>query len=352
MKEVDLLIVGQGIAGINLSFLAKEKGLKCIHFHMPMLGEATKVAAGLINPITGRRFVKSWNIDAILPYAVRHYEKMEKDFGEIFLDRINILRTFKTVADENAWLAKSADPFLAEFLLEKLAFNKEAYAQKLKMPKLMGELKDCLRVRLTSIQEYYLKKLKEDGSLIEEKFDQKEITFDGSHILYRDIKAKNIIFAEGWRSMYNPLWEEIPFAPAKGELFIISAPNLKLNSAFKNTMFITPLGDDNYWTGATYEWQNYDPSPTEKMESRLLEMLENTLLSPYEIVAHLTGIRPSSKDRRPIIGPHKAHKNVFLFNGMGTKGSSLSPYYADKLLENIISQAEIPHNVSINRYYS
>ena len=351
MKEIDLLIIGQGIAGINLSYIAKKRGLSCVHVHKSSLGESTNVAAGLINPITGRRFVKSWNIDTIFPYAVQHYKEMERTFKNTFLDEMNILRTFKTVSEENEWLAKSADPFLADFLLEKLVFDKEAYAQKLNLTTLMGELNKCLRIRLAAIQKEYLNFLKNEDEIIDEWFDFSQIEMHDDHVLYKNHKAKFVVFAEGWRSIYNDLWKDLPFAPSKGELFIVHSPELKLNSAFKNSMFVTPLGDDLYWVGATYEWQNYNTNKSDKMKSKLLKHLESSILSPYEIKEHLTGIRPSTKDRKPIIGAHHTHKNLLLFNGMGTKGSSLSPYYADKLVNYIILNEEIPIDVSVSRYY-
>ena len=130
MKAVDLLIIGQGIAGINLSYIAKSKGLSCLHLHRHSAGESTKVAAGLINPITGRRFVKSWNIEQFFPFALAHYQQMESEFSASFIDRLNILRTFRNLSEENTWLSKSADPFLKDFLLENLVFDKRAYAQR------------------------------------------------------------------------------------------------------------------------------------------------------------------------------------------------------------------------------
>ncbi len=350
MKEIDLLIVGQGIAGINLSYIAKKKGLTCMHIHQSSPGESTKVAAGLINPITGRRFVKSWNIDTILPFAIKHYKELEDEFNINFTDRLHILRTFQNVAEENAWLAKSADPFLKEFLLDRLAFDKSKFSNKLKTVDLMGELQNCHRIKLSTLQDSYLNKLKLDDELIDEWVKLDDLRFHENSITYKSLSFKNIVFAEGWRSIYNSLWSHIPFAPSKGELFLVSAPDLKLNAAFKNTMFITPLGKDLYWVGATYEWKNYDPFVGEKMKEKLFTMLNNTLLCPYEIKAHLSGIRPSSKDRRPIIGPHHKYPHVYIFNGMGTKGSSLSPYYAHVLIDFIQEGKGIPFEVSTKRY--
>ena len=351
MKEVDLLIIGQGIAGVNLSYIAKKRGLSCMHVHKSSVGESTHVAAGLVNPITGRRFVKSWNIDEIFPYAVNHYKDLEDEFNESFIDRINILRTFKTVAEENAWLAKSADPFLSEFLLEKLVFDKEVFAQKLYLSELMGELSNCLRIKLSSIQSNYLNHLRENGELIDDWFDLEQLEISENYSIYKDVKAKYVVFAEGWRSIYNPFWKDLPFVPSKGELFIVHSPELQLNSAFKNSMFVTPMGDDLYWVGATYEWKNYDPEIGDKMKPKLLTHVENSIKAPYTIQAHLTGIRPSTKDRRPIIGPHHTKKNLLVFNGMGTKGSSLSPYYAHKLIDFIKDEKPLPDEVSTARYY-
>ncbi|MDA9774116.1 FAD-dependent oxidoreductase [Saprospiraceae bacterium] len=350
-KIFDLLIVGQGLAGINLSYDALSKGLDVHHIHFPTVGESTKVAAGLINPITGRRFVKSWLIDEVMPFAEKRYS----DFGDLlkgnYISLLNIVRVFHQAEDENTWLAKSADPYLAQFLLEKSEWSGGSeFHSKLKIPELIGELQNCFKIHLNDLQKDYHNYLETQELISYEMFDYNQCLKVADCFKYKNISARTVIFADGWKVLDNPFFSNDPFSPAKGELLIIKIPDLKLNKAYKKSSFITPLGNDLYWVGATYEWQNYDTSPTEKMKSRILKHFHEMIDTPYEIVHHLTGIRPSSKDRRPVIGESSSHQGIFTFNGMGTKGSSLAPLFSKMLIEHIFENKEIMEEVDIKRY--
>jgi len=108
-KIKDLLIVGMGLSGINVSYEARQRDLNVIHIHKAHKGDSTPVAAGLINPITGRRFVKSWWIDKVMPFAEHRYLDLEKLLGGSYLQKMNIVRVFHKPEDENNWLAKSAN---------------------------------------------------------------------------------------------------------------------------------------------------------------------------------------------------------------------------------------------------
>lgn len=48
---------------------------------------------------------------------------------------------------------------------------------------------------------------------------------------------------------------------------------------------------------------------------------------PYNVVEHKAGVRPSVSDRRPVLGPCKDYEQLVVFNGLGTKGVSLAPFF-------------------------
>lgn len=349
-KIYDLMIVGQGLTGINLSFIAGQDAYECIHIHQPQAGDSTPVAAGLINPITGRRFVKSWLIDQVMPYAEQHYTQLGNYLGNSYLERMNIVRVLKRIEDENTWLSKSADPYLKDFIQDRAEVGNLNDVLR-DLPESLGELKACFRIRLKQLSEDYLVHLGQKQDLIPEKFDYAALNIHDDCVEYKGHYAQYIVFAEGWRMRENPYFQEVELAPAKGELMLIHAPELQLNRAYKKDFFITPIGEDIYWVGASYEWQNYDPAISTKMQSRIESALQDMIQVPYTVIARQAGIRPSSKDRKPIIGRHKTHEKVFVFNGMGTKGSSLSPFFADQLVQHIFKGKEILADVDVKRYY-
>ena len=357
-KVLDYIIVGLGIAGIQVSFELLKRGKLVHHFHYSLPGESTRVAAGLINQITGRRFVKSWMIEEVMPFAEQRYLELEGVLGGSYLNRLHIARGMKTASEENTWLSKSSDPYLSQFydsekddVQKSLLKNRGAFAQKLVLPELMGELSQCFRISLIELQQDYIKHLEQKELITKSEFDYSALELKENQVNYKGIQAKNIIFVEGWKVLQNPFFQIPAFSPAKGELFIIRAPKLKLEAAYKKEMFITPLGNDLYWCGATYEWNNLEAATSQKMTDRLQEFLDSTLKVDYEIIHHHFGLRPSSKDRRPILGTHPEFSQISIFNGMGTKGSSLSPFYSQVLVDHLELKKDIPPEVNVNRYF-
>ena len=69
------------------------------------------------------------------------------------------------------------------------------------------------------------------------------------------------------------------------------------------------------------------------------------------MVQHEAGVRPSSNDRRPILGAHPQQKNIYIFNGLGAKGVMLAPYFAQQLGANITAGKAIDKEASVERYY-
>jgi len=71
---------------------------------------------------------------------------------------------------------------------------------------------------------------------------------------------------------------------------------------------------------------------------------------PFDVVDHWAGIRPASSDRRPLIGVHPKHKSVMIFNGMGSKGVMLAPYFARQLIKFMEEGEKLDATVDINRF--
>lgn len=347
-NDFDVIVVGMGIAGIQISHHLIEEGLQVLHIHKDTVAQATPEAAGLINPITGRRFVKSWMIDEVMPYALQFYNDIEEKFDSKFVYHIDIVRVLKDYGEENVWLSKTADPYLAEFMQDTI--QEGDWLPGVQAQEISGVLQNCKRVEIGQMQKKYIQFCKDQGVFLDDFLDYSDIQINESLISFKSFTAKHIIFAEGWKVLQNPFFQVPAFSPSKGEYFIIKSPELQLEKAYKKDQFITPLGQDLYWVGATYEWQNFTTNATEKMKKRIKEKLDNVIAVPYEIIEHRVGQRPSTKDRKPVIGTHPDYRNIHIFNGLGTKGTSLGPYFANMLVKHIWNGEEILDEVDIKRW--
>jgi len=131
----------------------------------------------------------------------------------------------------------------------------------------------------------------------------------------------------------------------------IKCTDLNLDKIVKSNIFILPIGKNIYKVGATYNWEDKTNQPTVSGKEELVEKLNELISCDYEIVEHLAGVRPTVKDRRPLVGTHHLHKNIHLLNGLGTRGVMLGPYLAKSLFEYLENGIPLDKEIDINRYY-
>ncbi len=140
---------------------------------------------------------------------------------------------------------------------------------------------------------------------------------------------------KGFGLKQNPFFNYLPMQEAKGELLIIYAPNLNIDFLIKAAVFILPLGNNYYKVGATFNWKDTTKIPTEDGKIELLTKLKSCISVPFKVVDHVAGIRPTVKDRRPLVGKHPKHSNMAILNGLGTRGVMIAPKAAKLLYKHL-----------------
>jgi glycine/D-amino acid oxidase-like deaminating enzyme len=347
--EVDYLIVGQGIAGSMLThfLLQDQKNVVCVddskHY------ASSLVAAGLFNPITGRRIVKTWKADVLLPFAKKTYTELERLLKIQCYHEKNILKIFTSIKEQNDWYAKSSMPEFEKYI----ASNTPLDSKNKNIPCPFGsfEITQSGYVDLPLFLSRYKHYLEENECMINSPFLYSDLILTENGIQWKEIKAKKIIFCEGHNAVQNPFFKDLPFVLTKGELLSIYSKDLQLQKLVSKGIFILPLGEDKYKLGATYSWSDLSQDTTASARISLLEKLEKTISCPYEVIDHQAGIRPTVKDRRPFIGLHPQHSAIGIFNGMGTKGASLSPYFAQHFAAVLNNKEKLDPEVDIQRFY-
>ena len=199
---------------------------------------------------------------------------------------------------------------------------------------------------LKKYQEYLLK----EQLLIEETFDYSLLQEEPNGIRYKDIQAKHIIFAEGFGIHANPYFKHLPLDGTKGELLIIKAPELNLDVIVNTSVFILPLGNDLFKIGATYNWEDKTNTPTEEGKRELVERIKEIITCDFEIVNHFAGVRPTVKDRKPLVGTYTNHNSIHILNGLGTRGVMLGPAMAKVLFDHIEYQKPLEKAIDIKRF--
>ncbi|MEE9437831.1 MAG: FAD-binding oxidoreductase [Saprospiraceae bacterium] len=347
-KKVDYIIVGQGLAGTMLAWFLEKKGKSIMVIDNHHIDASSIVAAGIINPITGRRFVRAWRIESLLPFAKNTFSELSNFLGiDIFLEK-KIFRSIPTIKDENNWAAKQLEPISRDYIED--VPDENIFDEIINGVKIFGVLKGGGMTRIAELIRSYKIHLVSNKALLQEKFDYSELKFNDSKLEYKSLVTSKIIFAEGFAGRDNPWFGYIPYELAKGEVLIIKIKNAKFDNILKHRLFIVPLGKDLYWVGSGYEWEFEDSQPTKIGRRKLIETLDEILKLPYEIIEHKAAVRPCIKDRRPVMGAHDKHKNLYLFNGLGTKGASLAPFWANHLVNHLVEGDEIDEDVDIIKY--
>ena len=349
MPKKDFIIVGQGLAGSILALELLKQGKSVLVIDNSDLSACSKVAGGIYNPVVFKRLTQSWMADRTLPDMFTFFEEAEELFWTQLIHRAEISRVFSNENEELLWKKKAVND-LADVI------SGEIHAPKNEYSFLKNKYAFVNQGGFVNVPEFlkqtnhYLEKL---NSLLSETFDYSALSISESGITYKDISAEKIIFCEGHLSVKNPHFTQVKFKPAKGEVLTIHCEELKTRSVVNKDIFILPLPQKNHFkVGATYNWDDLTDTPTEEAKQSLVEKLNQLLPYSYKIVNHQAGVRPSTIDRRPVIGFHPEHKNLGIFNGFGTKSVMLAPYFAKHFCSFMENKSELLLEVNVKRFYS
>ncbi len=345
--EADYLIVGAGLAGIAFAEKCLQNNKSILVFDNKSQTSST-IAAGLYNPVILKRFSGLQDAQAHIDLLRTFYNSIEVKLNVKIDFIVPILRKFFSIEEQNNWFIASDKPNLSPFL--SLDLIKTKYAG-IDSPFDFGEVLQTGFVDTALLLKSYHSYLIDYSLLSDEAFDYNKICFVDNYIIYNEIKAKHIVFAEGFGMGSNPFFNDLPLDGTKGELFIIKAPNLNLDVIVNTSVFILPLGKDLFKVGATYNWIDKTNIPTEHAKLELIDRIKEIINCDFEIINHFAGVRPTVKDRKTLIGTHYIHKNVHILNGLGTRGVMLAPTMAKILFESIEYNISIDSTINIDRFY-
>lgn len=344
--EWDFIIVGQGLCGTFLSWNLIHAGKKVLVIDDAQPSTSTKVASGVINPVTGRRIVRTWEIEKLLPFAWDTYTAFGNELGIELIRKCNILNFHPTPQMELAF--RDRMPEEKEFL--KIPADQENWRAYFNFPFSIGEIDSCLLIELHGMLSEWRKKLKAENALLESRFEWTDCSVETNQVTYQDHVAQKIIFCDGAEGIDNRYFNLLPYSRNKGEAIIADIPELPRNNVYKQGISLVPWQNGLWWIGSTHEWNFTDLMPTTQFRQNTETQLYHWLKLPFEIVDHIASERPTNMERRPFAGCHPIHKSVGLLNGMGTKGCSLAPYFAKQFSDQLVLGTSIDPLVDIQRF--
>lgn len=343
---LDFIIVGFGLSGASTAFHLEQKGYNYVVFDTGQLN-SSMVAGGVMNPVILNKFTLAWRAQEQRDLALKFYSALENYLETKFLSAVEIYRKFASIEEQNNWFAAADKPLLSPFLDTNLkAVVGEGIKGNYKFGKLCGTARVDTRIMLAA----HAQKLNNLGRLHKEAFAYEDLALLEDGVEYRGIRAKRIIFCEGFGMVKNPFFNSLPLVGNKGEYIVIKAPALKLNVVVKGSVFISPLGDGLFVVGATYNNQDKTWMPSSEARAELEDKLSDLIDTSYEVVDQLAGIRPSTGDRRPLVGQHPINRQLYICNGFGSRGVLTAPMAVAELLSFIEDSTPISSEMDILRF--
>lgn len=345
---IDYLIIGQGLAGSLLAWELIQRGCKVVIVDNGQ-ENASQVAAGLINPITGIRFVKSADVDTLLPTAKHCYSQLAVFFQQEFYIEKPMLRLFRNDSELIYANKRFNNPDYQAYLdniqppgrtIKNLATPFGFLEQKQTGYLLTRPLLNCLKAFFIA-----------NNSYRQADFDYRDIQLQPS-LRWQDIYPKQIIFCEGYQATQNPWFSWLPFQPAKGEILTLEHQTDLPDKILNYGNWLIPLNAGQIKIGATFDRENMDTQTTEHSKNALLNALSkiSPALTDATLVNHQANIRPCTQDRQPFIGHHSEHNNMAIFNGFGAKGSLQIPWYSRHFADSLLNDAPLSQACDIQRY--
>ena len=342
----DILLVGFGLAGLSVAKHAAliDKSFDIISNQSQL---SSQIAGGILNPVAVKYMKPVWQVEEFLPYSINFFKRLDEVFQTNSYRDLSIHVLIHNIEQENNWYEAKDKSRLSPYLNSAVRKNSQNTIQADKIGEIKAGLVD-LKLLLNVAKSYF----ENQNSWISDTFDYSKLNVSLNKITYNNSNYKHIIFCEGFGVTENPYFNNLGIYGNKGDYLIFKSKQLQVNNIVKGKFFLIPLGNDLYKFGATYQREPLNHQASESAKLQTIEALDKMINAPYEIVDQICGIRPTTRDRRPILGTHQNYDNIHILNGFGSRGVMVSPLLGKYLIDHIFEQKPIPEEFSINRLYA
>lgn len=285
-------------------------------------------------------------IDDLMPFAWKTYTELDIELGINCIAETNVSDFFPTPQMRLAYLNRYEED--QQYL--SLSNDGKEWNSFFHFDFGYVTIQPCYLINMHALLQAFRLHLIEHNQLMQEYFQKNELVLQEDGIVYKSINAGKIIFCDGISAINSTYFKNLPFAANKGEALIAEINGLPRKNIFKKGLSIVPWQDGLFWIGSSYEWQFTNDQPTESFMEKTTAQLKSFCKLPFTIVDHQAAVRPATLERRPFVGIHPMYPQIGILNGMGTKGCSLAPYFANQLALYLTQQIPVLPEADVQRF--
>ncbi len=352
MNNCPILIVGMGLAGSLLALELMDREQAVIIIDASESVTASRMATGIINPVTGLRLTKTAGVDQLLPVALMKYRALSHRYGMVFYHPETLVRLFQSSEEAMRWQSRAKDSAYAQYLeVNEQSSLKDIFFNSLDLRYGYGLHKHSGYLETAKLLDSVKAELVDRNVLQIQKFNPASIRFEKDNPFWQGQLIKKIVFCEGFQAQQNPWFSWLPFQPVKGEVVTLEVRDKTPSYILNKKISVIPKSSGSMKVGSTYEWSN-NTKPSDKAKKQLLQQFDQLFLQPqaYLVNDHQAGIRPATRDKQPFLGSHPRYPGLAIMNGFGSKAVLQVPYYAKCLADYLLEQKPLPISIDINRY--
>lgn len=327
MTPPRVLIIGGGLAGTSVAWRLRERGVKFLVVDRDEPLTSSKVAAGLVTPITGMRLNLNWRYDSLHPEALAFYRRIEQETGGSFYHDVPIVRLLRDEMMECLWEQRRSQPEIIPYvkaqedpLVDDHYFSAPYGGFEMRHSGWLDTAAYLASSRALFLREGCWQTGVADGSL----------TWNGETFTHA-------VFCIGWEAAKHPWFDWVPFRSARGTVLKLKADTGGEKRIINRGCWLIPRADGTLRAGPTYELDfdaPFKPGPDSILD--LETKLQRLYKGAYTVLDAQTGVRPIIPRRQALLGFHPARPEIGFVNGLGSKGVLRAPWVARQFVEHLL----------------
>lgn len=344
MRTADVIVIGQGLAGTTLAWQLRRRGQSVVVIDREHGVSASRIAAGLMTPVTGKRLAKSWRWETLHPAAMAFYRAIERDTNTPLLHQKPALRLFLDEAERGEYRKRSTGMLAG--LVRETQFNRDWLIS----PPGAFEMPDAARLDVSRYLDVSRGVFERDQAYLRAEVEPAhdlELRSESMRLPRLNLEARLLVFCRGFTAALDPWFGSIRFNAAKGEILTVRIAGFAEERVVHRGIWLAPIGGGLFRAGSTYEWDHLNNLPTPGRRTEIESRLRQFLRLPFEVIGHEAAVRPVIDAGFPVLGRHPSEPRLAYFNGLGSKGSLLAPYFAEQLAASLLGEREADPEVDV-----